>query len=72
MSSSKNAVTHGATSKQLLNPDEERKFHLTLQEFEQSYNVNHPLVKLQIERIAQTQIQLHWVQKMMLVQYQKI
>jgi hypothetical protein len=71
VSSSKNAVTHGVTSKQLLNPDEERKFHLTLQEFEQNYNVNHPLVKLQIERIAQTQIQLQRVQKMMLVQYQK-
>ena len=71
VTSSKNSIKHGITSQQLLNPDEARKFQITLQEFEQNYNVNHPLVKLQIERIAQTQIQLQRIQKMMHVQYQK-
>ena len=37
VSSSKNAVKHGITSQQLLNPDEARKFQITLQEFEQNY-----------------------------------
>ena len=66
-----NAITHGVTSQKLLNSEEHQRYEKTVQEFKNAYTYKHPLISLQIERIAQTQIQLERVQKMMHVQYQK-
>ena len=71
VSSSKNAIKHGVTSQRLLNPTEEKQYQEALTEFSRAYDIQHPLIDLQIKRIAQTQIQLQRIQKLMDVQFQK-
>ena len=71
VSSSKNAITHGITSQKLLNPQEEKQYQEALLEFGRAFDIKHPLIDLQIKRIAQTQIQLQRIQKLMDVQFQK-
>ena len=66
--SSKNALTHGVTSTQITSAEESLAYQKLIQEFKSAYPSNHPLVKLQIERLAMTRIQLQRVQELIHVQ----
>ena len=59
--SSKNAMTHGVTSTQITSAEESLAYQKLIQDFKSAYPSNHPLVKLQIERLTMTRIQLQRV-----------
>jgi hypothetical protein len=59
---SKNALAHGATAKHLLNNDEENRYRSILRSLQKTYPKKHPLIQLQIERIARLHIQLERIQ----------
>jgi len=60
--SSKNALTHGVTSSKITSIEETKAYQQLLDDFRRAYPSNHPMVKLQIERLAMTRIQLTRVQ----------
>ena len=60
--SSKNALTHGVTSSKITSIEETQTYQKLLDDFRHAYPSNHPMVKLQIERLAMTRIQLTRVQ----------
>lgn len=59
---SKNALKHGATSKRLLNDDENTLYAKLIDDLSTQYVSSNPLVKFQIERIARINIQLLRIQ----------
>ena len=60
--SSRNALTHGATSRRLINEDEQRAYEAWVQELSKAYPSSNPLVSMQIQRIAHLKVQLDRVQ----------
>ena len=60
--SSQNAVTHGVTSTKITTAEESHHYQELLAEFQSAYPSKHPLVKLQIERLVMTRLQLKRVQ----------
>ena len=60
--SSQNAMTHGVTSTKITTAEESQHYQALLKEFQSAYPSNHPLVKLQIERLVMTRLQLKRVQ----------
>jgi len=60
--SSQNALTHGVTSSKITSIEETQTYQKLLDDFRHAYPSNHPMVKLQIERLAMTRIQLTRVQ----------
>ena len=60
--SSQNAMTHGATSTKITTAEESLHYQELLAEFQSAYPSKHPLVKLQIERLVMTRLQLKRVQ----------
>ena len=56
--SSRNALTHGATSRRLINEDEQRAYGAWIQELSEAYPSRNPLVRMQIQRIAHLKVQL--------------
>lgn len=60
---SKNAITHGINVRGFINNDEENTYQTFLTELQKAYPSSNPLVKIQIDRIAKTKIQLDRVQK---------
>jgi hypothetical protein len=60
--SSRNALTHGATSRRLINEDEQRAYGAWVQELSEAYPSRNPLVRMQIQRIAHLKVQLDRVQ----------
>ena len=60
--SSQNALTHGVTSSKITSIEETKTYQQLLDDFKHAYPSNHPMVKLQIERLAMTRIQLTRVQ----------
>lgn len=69
--SSKNAITHGITSKRLINDQENQRYQVLIQELHQEYSQAGILMRLQIERLAQTYIQLERVQSVIDALYEK-
>jgi hypothetical protein len=59
----KNAVTHGVNAKTFINDTEENYYQTLVQELKVAYPSGNPLVNIQIERIANTKIQLDRVNK---------
>lgn len=68
--SSKNLVTHGATSQKLLNDAEHRRYISLLEDLKQAYPNHNPLVRMQLERIAKLNIQLERIQNTIDAQFQ--
>lgn len=68
--SSKNAVTHGATSQKLLNGLEQIRYQTLLTELNEAYPSQNPLIRLQLERIAKLNIQLERIQNTIDAQFQ--
>lgn len=62
---SKNATTHGITSKSLLNIDEQSRYESFVNNLKKQYSQNNPLITLQIDRIARIYIQLERIQRVM-------
>ena len=60
--SSCNALTQGATSRRLINEDEERAYGAWIQELSEAYTSRSPLVSMQIQRIAHLKVQLDRIQ----------
>ena len=60
--SSQNAMTHGVTSTKITTAEESLHYQELLAEFQSAYPNKHPLVKLQIERLVMTRLQLKRVQ----------
>ena len=60
--SSRNALTHGATSRRLINQDEQRAYEAWVQELSEAYPSRNPLVRMQIQRVAHLKVQLDRVQ----------
>ena len=60
--SSQNAMTHGVTSTKISTAEESHHYKELLIEFQSAYPYKHPLVKLQIERLVMTRLQLKRVQ----------
>jgi hypothetical protein len=60
--SSQNAMTHGVTSTKITTAEESLHYKELLIEFQSAYPSKHPLVKLQIERLVMTRLQLKRVQ----------
>jgi len=60
--SSQNAMTHGVTSTKITTAEESLNYQELLAEFQSAYPSKHPLVKLQIERLVMTRLQLKRVQ----------
>lgn len=60
--SSKNALTHGATSLKLISEGEHSSYEAWVEELTTQYPSTNPLVKLQIQRVAQLKIQLDRIQ----------
>jgi len=60
--SSQNAMTHGVTSTKITTAEESKHYQALLKEFQSAYPSNHPLVKLQIDRLVMTRLQLKRVQ----------
>ena len=56
--SSQNAVTHGVTSTKITTAEESLHYQELLTEFQSAYPSKHPLVKLQIESLVMTRLQL--------------
>ena len=59
----KNAMTHGVNAKAFINDAEETYYQSLVKELQAAYPLNNPLIKIQIERIAKTKIQLDRVNK---------
>jgi hypothetical protein len=59
---SKNALKHGATSKRLLNDDENNLYAKLIDDLSTQYVSSNPLAKFQIERIARINVQLLRIQ----------
>lgn len=59
---SKNALKHGATSKRLLNDDENIMYSKLVKDLTKQYDSSNPLAKFQIERIARLNVQLQRIQ----------
>ena len=68
--SSKNAVTHGATSPKLLNDAEHERYITLLADLKETYPNHNPLVRMQLERIAKLNIQLERIQNTIDAQFQ--
>ncbi len=60
--SSGNALKHGATSKRLINPDEEKQYLALVEALNTQYSTENPLAKFQIERVARINVQLRRIQ----------
>ncbi len=60
--SSKNALTHGATSSKLLNDTEHHSFITLLEELKEADPNQSPLIRMQLERIAKLNVQLEPIQ----------
>lgn len=58
LTSSKNALKHGATSKHFINKNEVREYEQLLSKLQKTYSSDNPLVSMQLERIAKIKIQL--------------
>ena len=69
--SSKNALTHGATSPKLLNEAEQERYSTLLAELKESYPSPNPLIRLQLERIATLTIQLDRIQNTIDAQFMR-
>ncbi len=63
--SAKNALVHGATSPQLLDDAERTRYAQLLTALQMHYPTPHPLVQLQLERIARLAVQLERIQGVM-------
>ncbi len=59
---SMNAIKHGATSKRLLNDDENNVYAKLIDDLSTQYVSSNPLAKFQIERIARIHVQLLRIQ----------
>ena len=59
---SKNATTHGATSKAPINAQEHEVYETFLGQLKAQYPTNSPLIGLQLERIARLKVQLDRIQ----------
>lgn len=59
---SKNAVKHGATSKRLLNSEDQALYTQLVEDLNAQYASSNPLAKFQIERIARINVQLQRIQ----------
>ena len=70
--SSKNAITHGATSLKLLNGLEKIRYENLLTELNEAYPSQNPLIRLQLERIVRLNIQLERIQNTIDAQFQII
>lgn len=68
--SSKNAITHGATSPKLLNDAEHHRYTTLLDELKEAYPNHNPLIRMQLERIAKLNIQLERIQNTIDAQFQ--
>ena len=66
--SSQNAMTHGVTSTKITTVEESLHYQELLIEFQSAYPSKHPLVKLQIERLVMTRLQLKRIQDLIHVQ----
>ena len=60
--SSRNALTHGATARRLVNEAEQKTYQAWIEQLSKTYASENPLVQLQIERIAQLKVQLDRIQ----------
>ncbi len=60
--SSQNAMNHGVTSTKITTAEESFHYQELLADFQSAYPSKHPLVKLQIERLVMTRLQLKRVQ----------
>ena len=69
--SSKNALTHGATSLKFLNEVEQDRYSTLLTELKESYPSPNPLIRLQLERIAKINIQLERIQNTIDAQFMR-
>jgi hypothetical protein len=69
--SSQNAITHGVTSKRLINDQENQRYQVLVQELRQEYPQAGILIRIQIERLAHTYIQLERVQSVIDASYEK-
>ena len=69
--SSKNAVTHGITSKEFVSLEETSQFKDLIEEFSQASPSSHPAIRLQVERLVHTRIQLQRVQRLIHAQHLK-
>jgi hypothetical protein len=49
---SENALKHGATSPRFINDEERARAAKLLEQLQQHYSANNPLVKMQLERIV--------------------
>ncbi|MBU3621097.1 hypothetical protein [Polynucleobacter sp. CS-Odin-A6] len=68
--SSKNAVTHGATSPKLLNDAEHQHYITLLEDLKEPHPNQNPLVRIQLEQIAKLNIQLERIQNTIDAQFQ--
>lgn len=68
--SSKNALTHGATSPKLLNDAEHHRFITLLADLKETYPNPNPLIRMQLERIAKLNVQLDRIQNKIDAQFQ--
>lgn len=59
---SKNALKHGATSKRLLNSEDQALYTQLIEDLNAQYATSNPLAKFQIERIARINVQLQRIQ----------
>jgi len=59
---SKNAISHGASAKQFINPLERAAYEQLTKSLSTAYVSNNPLVEMQIDRIAKIKIQLDRIQ----------
>lgn len=59
---SKNALKHGATSKRLLNSEDQALYTQLVEDLNAQYASSNPLAKFQIERIARLNVQLQRIQ----------
>jgi uncharacterized Ntn-hydrolase superfamily protein len=69
--SSQNAITHGATSKQFLSPQEQKSYAKHLHGLQQSFPVRNYLMDLQIDRLAKLHVQSERIQKIIEAQFLK-
>jgi hypothetical protein len=68
--SSRNAVTHGATSHKLLTDTEHLHYISLLKDLKEAYPNQNPLVRIQLQRIAKLSIQLERIQNTIDAQFQ--
>ena len=61
---SKNAISHGATSKQFINDAENQAYQELIDALKQSYASDDPLISMQLDRMAKIKVQLDRVQSL--------